>query len=227
MAEQTQPPQVPQPSQPSLADLRKEYMRRGLSESDLDPNPIRQFQMWMSDALAAPIAEPTAMTVASVGADGRPSARMVLLKGVSAAGFDFFTNYESRKGRELTTSPWAALVLYWAELERQVRIEGRVERLTAEESDTYYHSRPEGSQLGAWASAQSQVIPGRATLERQLAEVEARYAGQPIPRPPHWGGLRVVPDAIEFWQGRPSRLHDRLRYRLLDDGRWQIERLSP
>ena len=221
MAEQTHP------TQPSLADLRKEYMRRGLSERDLDPDPIRQFQMWMSDALAAPIAEPTAMTVASVGADGRPSARMVLLKGVSAAGFDFYTNYESRKGRELTATPWAALVLYWAELERQARIEGRVERLTAEESDTYYHSRPEGSQLGAWASAQSQVIADRAALERQLAEVEARYAGQQIPRPPHWGGLRVVPDAIEFWQGRPSRLHDRLRYRLLDDGRWDIERLSP
>ncbi|MEO7000860.1 MAG: pyridoxamine 5'-phosphate oxidase [Ktedonobacterales bacterium] len=214
-------------SQPLLADLRKEYMRRGLSESDLDADPIRQFQTWMADALAAPIPEPTAMTVASVGADGRPSARMVLLKGVSAAGFVFYTNYESRKGRELTATPWAALILYWADLERQVRIEGHVERLTAEESDAYYHSRPEGSQLGAWASAQSQVIANREALERNLAEVEARYQGQQIARPPHWGGLRVVPDTIEFWQGRPSRLHDRLRYRLLDDGRWDIERLSP
>ncbi len=210
-----------------LADLRKEYMARGLSEGDLDADPIRQLQAWVAEALAANLTEPNAMTVATVGADGRPSARMVLLKGISPEGVVFYTNYESRKGQELAAHPWAALVLYWAELERQIRIEGQVERVSAEMSDAYFHSRPKGSQLGAIASQQSQVIPGRGVLEERLREREAQYAESEAPRPPHWGGFRVIPDRIEFWQGRPNRLHDRLRYRLQADGSWVIERLSP
>ena len=211
----------------SLADLRKEYMARGLDVGDLDADPIRQFRGWLDEALAAHLTEPNAMTVATVDADGRPSARMVLIKGVSEAGFVFYTNYESRKGRELGATPWAALVFYWAELERQVRIEGRVERTSAADSDAYFHSRPVGSQLGAAVSQQSAVIPDRATLETRLRELEARYLDQEVPRPEHWGGFRVVPNAIEFWQGRPNRLHDRLRYRKTADGLWVIERLSP
>lgn len=211
----------------SLADLRKEYMARGLDVGDLDADPIRQFRGWLDEALAAHLTEPNAMTLATIGADGRPSARMVLIKGVSEAGFVFYTNYESRKGRELGATPWAALIFYWAELERQVRIEGRVERTSAADSDAYFHSRPVGSQLGAVVSQQSAVIPDRATLETRLRELEARYHDQEVPRPEHWGGFRVVPDAIEFWQGRPNRLHDRLRYRKAADGLWVIERLSP
>jgi len=211
----------------SLADLRKEYMARGLDVGDLDADPIRQFRGWLDEALAAHLTEPNAMTVATVGADGRPSARMALIKGVSEAGFVFYTNYESRKGRELGAAPWAALVFYWAELERQVRIEGRVERTSAADSDAYFHSRPVGSQLGAAVSQQSAVIPDRATLEVRLRKLEARYRDQEVPRPEHWGGFRVVPDAIEFWQGRPNRLHDRLRYRKTAEGVWVIERLSP
>ncbi len=210
-----------------LADLRKEYMARGLDVGDLDADPILQFRAWFDEALAAQLTEPNAMTLATVGADGRPSARMVLIKGVSEAGFVFYTNYDSRKGRELGATPWAALVFYWAELERQVRIEGRVERTSAADSDAYFHSRPVGSQLGAVVSAQSAVIPDRAALETRLRELEARYHDQEVPRPDHWGGFRVVPDAIEFWQGRPNRLHDRLRYRKAPDGLWVIERLSP
>lgn len=211
----------------SLADLRKEYMARGLDVGDLDADPIRQFRGWLDEALAARLTEPNAMTLATVGADGRPSARMVLIKQVSEAGFVFYTNYESRKGFELGATPWAALVFYWAELERQVRIEGRVERTSAADSDAYFHRRPVGSQLGAAVSQQSAVIPDRATLETRLRELEARYRDQEVPRPEQWGGFRVVPDAIEFWQGRPNRLHDRLRYRKTADGLWVIERLSP
>src|SRR5579862_4756930 len=211
----------------SFADLRKEYMARGLSENDLDADPIRQLRAWLDEALAANLTEPNAMALATVGADGRPSARMVLLKGVSAEGVVFYTNYESRKGHELSAYPWAALVLYWAELERQIRIEGRVERVSAEMSDAYFHSRPKGSQLGAIVSQQSQVIPGRGVLEDRLRELAAQYADSEAPRPEYWGGFHVTPDTIEFWQGRPNRLHDRLRYRLQPDGSWLIERLSP
>jgi len=210
-----------------FADLRKEYMQRGLDESDVDADPFRQFAAWFDEARTASPVEPNAMALATVGADGRPSLRMVLLKGADERGFVFYTNYESRKGRELADTPWAALTFFWPEMERQIRIEGRVEPVSAEESDTYFHSRPVGSQPSASASRQSEVIAGREELEQRVAALSAQYQNQEIPRPENWGGFRVIPDAIEFWQGRASRLHDRLRYRLLASGGWQIERLSP
>ncbi len=211
----------------NLDDLRREYTQRGLRVEDLVADPFMQFGAWFDEVALADIREPNAMTLATATPDGRPSARMVLLKGVDARGFAFFTNYESRKGAELAANPQAALVFFWVQLERQVRVEGRVERLSTEESDEYFASRPEGSQLGAWASRQSAVLADRGLLEARYEELRAQYEGHEVPRPPFWGGYRVVPETVEFWQGRVNRLHDRLRYRRQDDGSWVIERLSP
>ncbi|AJY17968.1 MULTISPECIES: pyridoxamine 5'-phosphate oxidase [Burkholderia] len=212
----------------TLADLRINYSRASLDEADAAPDPFAQFDRWFNEALAAKLPEPNTMTLATVGADGRPSARIVLVKGVDERGFVFFTNYESRKGRDLAAHPYAALLFYWIELERQVRIEGRVEKTSADESDRYFASRPVGSRIGAWASEQSAVIDSRATLEAREKAFSERYGDDP-PRPPHWGGYRVVPDTLEFWQGRPSRLHDRLVYTrdAAAPHGWTISRLSP
>lgn len=218
-----------------LADLRKSYERDALDERAADPDPLKQFERWMAQALSAQLPEPNAMTLATVGPDGRPSTRIVLIKGFDARGIVWYTNYGSRKGRELEAHPHAALQFHWVELERVVRIEGRVERTSEAESDTYFASRPLDSRIGAWASPQSEVISSRAVLVANAAKASARYALNP-PRPPHWGGYRLVPDRWEFWQGRKSRLHDRLRYRQDDAGdgtgaggsaTWVRERLAP
>ena len=208
-----------------LADLRKSYMKGSLSEEDVQPNPIDQFHIWFDQAQHAELPEPNAMTVASVDANGKPSARVVLIKEVTQDGFVFFTNYESRKGQALTANPHAALLFFWPELERQIRIEGSVTKLSAEESDAYFHSRPLDSRIGAWASPQSQVITSRTQLVTKAAEYALKFALNP-PRPPHWGGFRVKHEVLEFWQGRPSRLHDRIQY-VLANGQWKIQRLAP
>ncbi|OKH14530.1 pyridoxamine 5'-phosphate oxidase [Fischerella major NIES-592] len=211
----------------NLADLRKDYTLQDLNETDVAPNPFIQFQKWFDEALTAQLLEPNAMTVATATTDGKPSARMVLLKDFDERGFVFFTNYNSHKGQELAENPQAALVFWWAELERQVRICGHVEKVSENDSDRYFQSRPFNSRLGAWASNQSEVIESRIILEQRLQELKAKYENQDVPRPPHWGGLRVIPTEIEFWQGRSSRLHDRILYTRLDDGDWKIQRLSP
>lgn len=210
----------------TIADLRKEYTLNGLDVADVAADPITQFRQWFDAALQAGIPEPNAMHLATVSPEGRPSGRIVLVKGVDERGFAFYTNYESQKGQQLTNHPMASLTFFYPELERQIRIEGRVEKVSPEESDIYFNSRPRGSQLGAWVSHQSEVIADRAVLASRQEELEAQFAGQSVPRPPHWGGFRVVPDRVEFWQGRPSRLHDRIRYRLVA-GDWIIERVAP
>jgi len=209
-----------------IADLRQEYARESLDEHKVALDPIAQFSRWFQEAMGSACAEPNAMTLATAEQDGRPSARIVLLKGFDARGFVFFTNYRSRKGRELALNPQGALLFHWIELERQVRIEGDVEMVAREESDEYYASRPLGSRLGAWASPQSEVIARREELQSRLSEVSAKFGDDP-PRPEHWGGYRLAPDVVEFWQGRPNRLHDRVRYIRESATVWKIERLAP
>jgi pyridoxamine 5'-phosphate oxidase len=214
-----------------IDDLRTEYMRATLDEASVEPDPIRQFERWFTEAVSAKMPEPNAMTLATVDADGNPSARIVLLKGADQRGFTFFTNYASRKGRELAARPRAALLFFWPELERQIRIEGTVSQVDASESVEYFAGRPRPSQLGAWASPQSEPIGNRKELEARLAEFADRYGdvSAPVPRPPHWGGYRLAPESLEFWQGRASRLHDRIRYRRTKahPSAWIIDRLAP
>ena len=210
----------------SIANIRTDYSLRGLHENELDFNPLKQFQKWFDEVLKSGLYEPNAMYL-STESSARPTGRIVLLKGLDEVGFVFFTNYLSKKGREIESNPQVALTFFWKELERQVRIEGSIEKTSAADSDNYFASRPRGSQIGAWVSAQSEVIQGREFLEDKQKALEEKYEGQVIPRPPHWGGYRVIPDYMEFWQGRPSRLHDRLAYTKIEDGVWKIDRLSP
>ena len=210
----------------SIADLRKSYTLAGLRRADLAADPIQQFHSWLQQAIGAQLLEPTAMTLATADKAGRSSARVVLLKGLDDRGFVFYTNYESRKARELLENSSASLVFYWAELERQVRVGGTASRISRDESERYFKSRPRGHQLGAWVSTQSEVIASRAVLEERLKEYERRYPDA-VPLPPFWGGYVVAPNEIEFWQGRPNRLHDRFRYTRQKDGLWLIERLAP
>jgi pyridoxamine 5'-phosphate oxidase len=204
-----------------------EHAGKGLRRNDLDPDPIKQFANWFTAAIEAGIRDVNAMSLATAGPDARPSVRIVLLKGFDQDGFVFFTNYESQKGKQLEANPYAALGFYWIELDRQIRIGGKVEKTSRRESLTYFRSRPPGSQLSAWASRQSEVIDARRVLDARMAEMTERFAGKPVPLPPHWGGYRLKPDGIEFWQGRPNRLHDRFRYTRQPDGNWLIERLAP
>jgi len=208
------------------SSLRKEYTSAGLDETDLDPDPIVQFHEWFEKVIDADLHEPNAMILATAARDGKPSARTVLLKGYDDRGFVFYTNYEGRKAKELETNPACALLFYWGELERQIRIEGRASRLPGKESDAYFASRPRGSRLGVWASQQSRPVENRRVLEERVRMLESEYEGREVPRPPFWGGYRVEPDTIEFWQGRENRLHDRLVYLRSEEG-WKIERLQP
>jgi len=207
--------------------MHSEEVRAGLVEGDVDPDPVVQFGRWFEDANAAGLVEPSAMALATAGADGVPSARMVLLRGVDQRGFVFYTNYESRKAAELAANPRVALVFWWGELQRQVRVEGPVERTSQDESAAYFRTRPLGSRFSAWASPQSRVVPGRALLDERVAELAARHPDGDVPLPPFWGGYRLVPEVVELWQGRPNRLHDRLRYTRAAAGGWRIERLAP
>jgi len=209
-----------------VAALRKEYTRAGLKEADMDPDPVAQFRVWFEKTIDADLHEPNAMILATATTDGKPSARTVLLKGYDERGFVFYTNYEGRKSDELEVNPMCALLFYWGELERQIRIEGRASRLSGEESDAYFAGRPRGSRLGAWASEQSRPVENRSVLEERVRALEKEYEGREIPRPPFWGGYRVNPHTIEFWQGRENRLHDRLVYHRTG-GSWKIERLQP
>ena len=211
----------------ALADMRKDYGLAGLLEKDLAKNPFAQFEKWFQEAEAAKLTEPNAMSLATVGRDGRPSVRTVLLKHCDGRGFVFYTNYESRKGRELADNDRASLLFPWVALERQVIAEGVISRVSREEADVYFHSRPRTSQLAAWASPQSTVIAGRAVIEESYRAVEKKYEGREVPLPPQWGGFRLAPETVEFWQGRRSRLHDRLRYRRESGGDWTVERLAP
>lgn len=211
----------------SIADLRVDYKRHSLSEQDVDLHPMQQFDRWWQEAMKSDIYEVNAMTLATASADGLPAARIVLLKDYSDVGFVFYTNYNSYKGQQLEENPRACLVFFWKELERQVRITGLIEKLSAAESDAYFTSRPASSRIGAWASPQSQPIDSRKILEDKETELKQAFEGKEIPRPLHWGGYRVKPVTIEFWQGRPSRLHDRIQYTLEDNGQWKIERLAP
>ncbi|SFF87339.1 Pyridoxamine 5'-phosphate oxidase [Pontibacter chinhatensis] len=211
----------------NIADIRVNYRKHALTEDSVAGHPIEQFKVWLQEAIEAQAEEPTALVLSTVNAAGKPSARVVLLKGVDAQGFSFYTNYNSRKGQELDQHPYASLTFFWPALERQVRIEGKVGRVSPQESDAYFHSRPRGSQIGAWVSPQSQVIPSRQVLEQREMELAEEFAGtELVPRPEHWGGFRLEPDYVEFWQGRPSRLHDRIAYEL-ENGIWQVKRLAP
>ncbi|MBS1524620.1 MAG: pyridoxamine 5'-phosphate oxidase [Bacteroidetes bacterium] len=213
--------------QTDIQNIRNEYQAAKLSESDTAADPIKQFDQWFKEALASQQHEPTAMTLATATPDGRPSARIVLMKGFDKEGFSFYTNYLSRKGKEIAKNPLGALTFFWDTLERQVRIEGTIEKLSREESEKYFHSRPNGSQVGAVVSPQSQEIPGREGLEKKWNELEAQYAGKEVPKPSHWGGYILKPRMIEFWQGRPSRLHDRILYKKTDNQNWKKVRLAP
>jgi pyridoxamine 5'-phosphate oxidase len=210
----------------SIADLRREYARARLDESMVSPDPLVEFARWFDEAVKAKVVEPEAMTLATATPEGAPSARMVLLRGFDERGFVFYTDYRSQKGAELERNPRAALVFHWPELERQIRITGQVTQTAREESETYFQTRPRGSRIGAWASHQSKALASRRQLEERVAELESKYRGQEVPLPPYWGGLRLTPVAVEFWQGRENRLHDRIRY-LREESGWRIERLSP